>query len=66
MVDEATRTLIVHRASVVVAVNFGAQEATLDLGAEHEPVWATPGGASVTGREVVLPPHAGALLTRLG
>ena len=66
VVDEATRTLIVHRASVVVAVNFGAQEATLDLGAEHEPVWATPGGASVTGREVVLPPNAGALLTRLG
>lgn len=66
VVDETARTLVVRRGVVVIAVNFGVREAVLDLAGEHELLWATPAGATVAGPELVLPPHAGALLTRLG
>ena len=54
-----------RRGRVVVAVNFGDQEATVDLGADHEVRWATPSGATSEAGRVVLPPHAGAVLGRL-
>jgi maltooligosyltrehalose trehalohydrolase len=64
-VDEDARWFLLRRGDVVVAVNFGDSEATVDLGSDHEVRWATPSGATSEGGHVVLPPHAGAVLGRL-
>ena len=50
---------------LAVVVNFGEQEAVVELDGRHQLRWATPAGARVTGTTVVLPPHAGALLLPL-
>jgi malto-oligosyltrehalose trehalohydrolase len=60
--DEKARWFVMRRGDVVVAVNFGDLEVSVDLGAYSELVWSTPAGASIAGSTVVLPPHAGAVL----
>jgi len=64
-VDEDARWFLMRRGRVVVAVNFGDGEATIELGADHEVRWTTPAGATSENGQVVLPPHAGAVLGRL-
>ena len=54
-----------RRGGVVVAVNFGDAEVSVDLGADHEVRWATPSGATSEAGCVRLPAHAGAVLGRL-
>jgi hypothetical protein len=54
-----------RRGRVAVAVNFGDAPVTVELGADHEVLWASPAGASAVRRGVELPPHAGALLVPL-
>lgn len=68
-VDEERRWFLMRRGGVLVAVNFGDAEVTVDLGqltesdgGEYEVRWATPAGARVVGDAVVLPAHAGAVL----
>jgi malto-oligosyltrehalose trehalohydrolase len=63
--DEDARWFVLRRGAVAVIVNFGSAEATVDLGGDHEVLWATPSGASASGSGAVLPPHAGAVLRRL-
>jgi malto-oligosyltrehalose synthase/malto-oligosyltrehalose trehalohydrolase len=63
--DEERRTLTLRRGRVVVAVNVGAEEQTLDLGpGDHHLAFTTPAGATVDGASLRLPPHAGAVVTR--
>jgi len=64
-VDEDARWFLMRRRGLAVVVNFGEQEAVIELGGRHQLRWATPSGARVTGTTVVLPPHAGALLLPL-
>ncbi|HEY3407060.1 MAG TPA: malto-oligosyltrehalose synthase [Propionicimonas sp.] len=64
-VDEEARWFLMRRGGLAVVVNFGEQEAVVELDGRHQLRWATPAGASVTGTTVVLPPHAGALLLPL-
>lgn len=64
-VDEDARWFLMRRAGLAVAVNFGEQEATVELGGRHQLRWATPSGARLVGSSVVLPAHAGALLVPL-
>jgi len=64
-VDEEARWFLMRRGGLAVAVNFGDQEAVVELDGRHQLRWATPAGARVTGTTVVLPPHAGALLLPL-
>jgi malto-oligosyltrehalose trehalohydrolase len=64
-VDEDARWLLMRRGGLAVVVNFGDQDAVVELGGRHQLRWATPAGARVTGTTVVLPPHAGALLLPL-
>ena len=64
--DEKARWFVMRRGDVLVAINFGDEDATVDLGESAALVWMTPAGASTSGHAVVLPPHAGAVLTRSG
>jgi maltooligosyltrehalose trehalohydrolase len=61
-VDEDRRVLVLRRGRVVVAVNFGDAEASIDLPGLHELLFAGPAGATVTEHAVVLPAHAGVVL----
>jgi 1,4-alpha-glucan branching enzyme len=63
--DEKERWFVLRRGRVAVVVNFGSSPVTVDLGADHEVLWATPAGASAVRRGVELPPHAGAVLVPL-
>ena len=63
-VDEQARTLVMRRGAVTVVVNVGEQEASVALGGEHEVLFTTPAGASLTAAGLDLPAHAGALLRR--
>jgi maltooligosyltrehalose trehalohydrolase len=63
--DEAARWFLLRRGTVVVAINFGDEAVSIDLGAEHEVRWATPSGATSEVGSVLLPAHAGAVLGRL-
>jgi malto-oligosyltrehalose synthase/malto-oligosyltrehalose trehalohydrolase len=64
-VDEDARWFVMRRDDVVVAVNFGTEPATVELGSDHEVTWATPAGAETDGGRVTLPPHGGAVLMPL-
>ncbi len=67
--DEDSRWFVMRRGPesdpVVVVANFGAAEVFLDLGADHELRWSTPGGATVVPGGVTLAAHAGAVLLPL-
>ena len=63
-VDEQARTLVMRRGAVIVVVNFSDTATAVDLGGEHEVLFATPAGASVAPTGVELPGRAGALLRR--
>lgn len=63
--DPDARWFLMRRAGLAVVVNFGDAEATIELGGRHQLRWTTPSGARVTGTQVILPPHAGALLLPL-
>jgi len=63
--DEDARWFVLRRGPVTVVVNFGSAEVTVDLGGDHEVLWATPSGAAASGTGVVLPRHAGAVLRLL-
>jgi malto-oligosyltrehalose trehalohydrolase len=65
-VDEQRRTLVMRRDGVLVVVNFGDEDAEVELDGAHEVRWATPAGAIVAGSRVLLPRHAGALLVPQG
>lgn len=61
--DEQARWLVLRRGSAVVAVNFGANPVSVDLGhTPYELTWTTPTAARLTGERLELPGHAGALL----
>ena len=66
-VDEDARTVLVRRGSgrdvVVVALNLGEAEARLPAPPAYDVRLATASGAQVVDGHVLLPPHAGALLT---
>lgn len=64
-VDEAARVLTVHRGGVVVVVNFGDGDATVEVGAGADLLFETESAVDLAGEGVTLPPHAGALV-RLG
>ena len=65
-VDEERRTFVMRRGGVTVAINFGSEPVDLDLGVAHQLRWATPSRAAQEGAaRLVLPPHAGALLSAL-
>ncbi|MFV0462263.1 MAG: malto-oligosyltrehalose synthase [Nostocoides sp.] len=65
--DDEARTMLIRRGSgaheVVVAANFSAEPATVDLGelARYRLAWHTPSGASLTGSTLRLPRHGGAV-----
>jgi malto-oligosyltrehalose synthase/malto-oligosyltrehalose trehalohydrolase len=65
-VDEEQRWFLMRRGTVVVAVNFGDEPVSVDVGGDHAVRWATPAGASVARGRVELPPHAGTVLVSLG
>ncbi len=64
-VDEAARWFLMRRGGLAVVVNFGEEEAVVELDGRHQLRWASPSGAKVEGTSVVLPPHAGAFLLPL-
>jgi malto-oligosyltrehalose trehalohydrolase len=63
--DSDERWFVLRRGGLAVVVNFSDVEASVELGGPHQLRWATPSGAHVDGSDVVLPPHAGALLLPL-
>ncbi|MGC3994597.1 MAG: malto-oligosyltrehalose synthase [Propionicimonas sp.] len=64
-VDAEARWFLMRRAGLAVVVNFGDEEAVVELGGRHQLRWTTPSGARLAGSSVALPPHAGALLLPL-
>lgn len=60
--DDVQRWFVMRRGGVVVAVNFGSEEVSIELSGRHQLRWASPSGARVADGGVVLPPHAGAVL----
>ena len=62
-VDEDRRLFTMRRGGVLVAVNFGADPVTHDLGpGAHTLLFMTPTAAVVDGTQLSLPPHAGAVV----
>ena len=62
-VDEDRRLFTMRRGGVLVAVNFGADPVTHDLGpGAHTLLFTTPTAAVVDGTQLSLPPHAGAVV----
>ena len=62
-VDEDRRLFTMRRGGVLVAVNFGADPVTHDLGpGAHTLLFTTPTAAVVDGTRLSLPPHAGAVV----
>jgi len=62
-VDEDRRLFTMRRGGVLVAVNFGDQPVTHDLGpGAHALLFTTPTRAVVDGTRLTLPPHAGAVV----
>jgi maltooligosyltrehalose trehalohydrolase len=59
--DESTRVFTLRRGRAVIAVNFGAEPATVAV-PEGELAFTTPAGAAYDDGELTLPPHAGALV----
>ncbi|SFB91878.1 maltooligosyl trehalose hydrolase [Nocardioides terrae] len=59
--DESSRVLTLRRGRTLVAVNFGADAATVPV-ADGELAFTTPAGASYADGVLSLPPHAGALV----
>ncbi len=63
VVDEEGRVLTMRRRGVVVAVNVGDEDQTIDLGpGRHELRFTTPTPATVDGSALRLPPHSGAVV----
>ncbi|MCW2813837.1 MAG: maltooligosyl trehalose hydrolase [Nocardioides sp.] len=63
-VDEATRFFVLHRGDVDVVVNFGDQEVTTPVGTA-ELLFETGAGVQLSGTDLRVPAHAGALVRRL-
>lgn len=61
--DEQSRLFTLQRGRTLIAVNFGAAEASVEA-AGTELLFATPTGATYDGDRLVLPPHVGVLLSR--
>lgn len=59
--DEDSRVFTMRRGDLLVAVNFGDDEATVETEA-NEVLFATPAGASLGANGLVLPAHAGAVV----
>ncbi|GAA4368779.1 malto-oligosyltrehalose trehalohydrolase [Nocardioides caricicola] len=59
--DEDSRVFTMRRGDLLVAVNFGDDEATVETEAS-EVLFATPAGASLGANGLVLPAHAGAVV----
>jgi maltooligosyltrehalose trehalohydrolase len=59
--DEERRLFTLRHGSMLVVVNFGDAEATVDVDGS-ELLFATPAGATLSGGRLALPPHAGALV----
>ena len=63
--DEEARWFVMRRGGLVVAINFGDYQSVIELGGAYQLRWTTPAGARLGGSEILLPPHAGALLLPL-
>lgn len=59
-VDEETRVFTMRRGALLVVVNFGDTEATVETDGT-ELLFATPSSASLASGVLTLPPHAGAV-----
>jgi maltooligosyltrehalose trehalohydrolase len=59
--DEKRRLFTMRRGGLVVAVNFGDAEATVEVD-DGELLFATPAGATLHRGRLTLPPHAGAVV----
>jgi len=66
-IDEERRTVLIRRGTgadvAIVALNLGEGEALLPVPTSYDVRLTTASGASVVDGAVVLPPHAGAVLT---
>ena len=60
--DEEARWFLLRRGGLVVATNFSDYQSVIELGGAYQLRWTTPAGARLGGSEILLPPHAGALL----
>jgi maltooligosyltrehalose trehalohydrolase len=66
--DEDSRVFTMRRGDLLVVVNFGDAEATVDVAPlpdgtrRTDVLFATPSGAGLQGATLTLPPHAGAVL----
>jgi len=62
VVDEDTRLFLLRRGDAVVVVNFGPDPVTTTVGEGLVLLFETESGVDLTGADVTLPGHAGALL----
>ena|GEM_PF-45336 len=63
--DEERRVFTLRRGGLLMAVNVGDAEVSVDLGAgDHELLFTTPSPAVVDRTALVLPPHGGAVVAR--
>ncbi len=60
--DEATRVFTMRRNELLVVVNFGPQQQSIDVSSYDEVLFQTPAGVTLDGTRLTLPPHAGCLL----
>ena len=61
-VDEESRVFRMRRGCLLVVVNFGDGPASVDVGADADLLFASGEGVHVEQTELLLPPHAGALV----
>ncbi len=61
-VDEESRVFRMRRGSLLVVVNFGEERASVNVPADADLLFASGEGVHVDHTELVLPPHAGALV----
>jgi len=62
LVDEDARLFEMWRGDVHVVVNFGDDEAVIELDEPGEVLFETPAGVSLSGTTLTVPPHAGAVI----
>src|SRR4051812_11434238 len=60
--DEGRRVFTMRRGDLLVAVNFGDEAAQLLVEGDHDLLFRTPAGPSLSDGRLDLPPHAGVLL----
>ncbi len=62
--DEGARVFTMRRDSALMVVNFGDQQAEVKVDEDLDLVFRTPSQPTLSEGRLVLPPHAGALLTQ--